>query len=652
SPLHPLTPSPAHPLTRSPLHPLTPSPAHPLTPSPAHPLKGVAMAGVLFGLATLTRSITLLFLPIVAIWLLFRLRTTDHRPPTTDHRPPTTAPLTPTDHGPRTTDYGPRNRMLVPLAFLLCATLTIAPWTIRNYLAYGRLIPVETGLSFNLWFFSDPHESNNEIYSALSSIPNPAARAAYATAKGLARLREDPAILLHNMWPNWVKLLDADTIEDRFIQESYYSDVGLPLFAAALIFDDALYVLILLAGAAGLALRRPAGAPGRRLAALGDPWWLVVAWVLYIIAIVLLTHGEARYRHFLYPLLIPYAGWMLVRGQAAEQTERRAGNRPGQGVRLAVSRSLNLLAIGVLWAVILGVALRAYPWGWAGQNLARGWQVLHGDLAWAIGDRAAALRAYERATAFQETPDGWLRRGDAARAQGDRADALRAYRNAMHLTPPYIAASARLGDLLREVGDTHGARLAFEGEYANQQQVVDWAWRHLRPAPTSALDVGDGLDFGYIGGVYPAETLAGETARWTGGRATVRLGGAARGQAGTVLVQLLLAAPRPDGAAVRAQVCVAGQCRQLAVAGVWRFYTLPFAATPGAPPDVEIVSETFRPRDWNSASPDDRTLGVLIGRVAIIAAPGAGAAAPQSGTIADCIETQNLELKTQNLELN
>jgi len=69
---------------------------------------------------------------------------------------------------------------------------------------------------------------------------------------------------------------------------------------------------------------------------------------------------------------------------------------------------------------------------------------------------------------------------------------------------------------------------------------------------------------------------------------------------------------------VRAQVCLAGQCRQLAVAGVWRFYTLPFAATPGAPPDVEIVSETFRPRDWNPASPDDRTLGVLLGRVAIV----------------------------------
>jgi tetratricopeptide (TPR) repeat protein len=603
--------------------PTTAENPHLVTLSPCHLVKehwSLAAAGVLFGLATLTRSITLLFLPVVAIWLLFRLRTTDHRPPTTDHRPPTIEPPIPDPRSP-IPDTRSRRRILVPLVFLLCAVLTIAPWTVRNYLAYGRLIPVETGLSFNLWFFSDPHESNDEIYHTLRSIPNPAVRADYATAKGLARLREDPGILLRNLWPNWVRLLEADTIEDRFIQESYYSDVNLPLFTTALIFDDALYVLILLAAGAGLVLRWP----GRRLAALGDSWWLVVAWVLYVIATVLLTHGEARYRHFLHPVLIPYAAWMLGHTKRHEGIRKRS--IPSRGFAWLrgsgfLTRALvpQLLIVGLLWAVILGVALRAYPWRWAKENLARGWHVLRGDIDLSIGDLAAALRAYERATAAHQTPDGWLRRGDAARALGDQTTALRAYRNAVHLTPPYIAASARLGDLLREIGDTHGAREAFEGQYADQQQVVDWAWRHLRPPPASALDIGDGLDFGYIGGVYPAETLAGETARWTSGHATLRLGTAPRGQAGagTVLVRLLLAAPRPDGAAVRGQVCAASRCWPLEVGPVWRFYTLPFAATPGAPLDVEIVSETFRPSDQSPASADDRTLGVVIGRATIV----------------------------------
>ncbi len=64
------------------------SPCHLVTLVRSH--WSLAAAGVLFGLATLTRSITLFFLPVVAIWLFFRLRA-DHRTGTDtscpDHRP-------------------------------------------------------------------------------------------------------------------------------------------------------------------------------------------------------------------------------------------------------------------------------------------------------------------------------------------------------------------------------------------------------------------------------------------------------------------------------------------------------------------------------------------------------------------------------------
>jgi hypothetical protein len=288
--------------------------------------------------------------------------------------------------------------------------------------------------------------------------------------------------------------------------------------------------------------------------------------------------------------------------------------------------SLNLLLVGVLWAMILGSMLGIYPWAWAEQNLGRGWHVLRGDIAWGTGQHAAAQRAYQRATEVHETPDGWLRRGDAARALGDPTAALSDYRQAMRLAPPYIPASARLGDLLRETGDLARAYEAFEGEFADQQQMVDWAWRHLRPIPINALDVGDGLDFGYIGGVYPAETIEGETARWTDGRATLRLGGA-DSQAGArlVLVRLMLAAPRPNGAAVRTQVCVSGSCWPLAVAPGWRFYTLPFTARPGAPLSIDIISDTFQSHQGGPSSANERTLGVLIGRAAITEMPSARA---------------------------
>jgi Dolichyl-phosphate-mannose-protein mannosyltransferase len=550
--------------------------------------------GILFGLATLTRSITLLFIPVVALWLLVRQMAHN------------TQPLR--GYPTRIMHQVSRFNLSCCLIFVLCSLLTIAPWSARNALAYGRPILVETGLSFNLWFFNQPRESHEEIYRALESIPNPAERSDYATAKGLARLREDPTILLRNLWPNWKTLLSADTTEDRFLQESYSADVGLPLFAAALIFDDALCALIVLAAVAGLLSRRSR----LRQAAFrfGAPEWLIGAWTLYVVLTVLLTHGETRYRHFLFPVLIPYAAWMLTPRQADTMASRQHDSQ------LALSG--RLLAIVAQWGFLLGIGLGVYPWGWAGQNLARGWYTAAGDIAWDTGDIGAALRAYERAEQAQETPDVWLRRGDASRALGDLSGALHAYREANRLAPLYIAANARLGDLLRELGDEEGARAAFKGDYADPQRVVDWAWDNLRPAARAELDIGDGLDFGYVGGFYPAELIDDTTARWAGGHGMVRLGIAPRndaeGSPSLDLVRLRLAAPRPGGSSVPAQVCAVDSCWNLNVAPDWRTYTLLFQTPVDEPLEIEINSDTF-------VAPDGRQLGVLVDSAQIQSIP-------------------------------
>jgi hypothetical protein len=233
-----------------------------------------------------------------------------------------------------------------------------------------------------------------------------------------------------------------------------------------------------------------------------------------------------------------------------------------------------------------------------------------------MGDLPSALRAYERASRVYETPDGWLRRGDAARALGDLPSALRAYREATHHAPSYVAASVRLGDLLRELGDNSGARDAFKGDYTDPQLVVDWAWDNLRPIPRGGLDIGDGLDFGYVGGVHPAERIEDTTARWTDGHAIVRLGMAPRDDpeeepAAFGLVQLRLAAPHPGRSDVPAQVCAADTCWDLRVAPAWRSYTLPFRVAGGESLEVEIYSQTFD-------TPGGRRLGVLIDAAKVV----------------------------------
>lgn len=527
-----------------------------------------AAAGLLLGLAALTRSAILMFLPVIALWIVWRSWS-----------------VTPAAPWKRRVAQAALGSWSLVLAFLAAAALPIAPWTIRNAMAYGEPILIETGLSYNLWAFSEPRESMSQIHRALEAIPNPVDRADYATARGLERLREDPLIVARKLWPNWVFLTRVKPIQDRFLLESYYASVELPLFAAALLFDDLLYVAVALAAIAGLARR---------------PHPLALAWIGYCLVTMLLTHGEARYRHFFFPVLIPFAAQALLSIRGGKKT--LPSGQPLSGAP-ATRRAL----VAALWALFLWTTLTSYPWDWAGWNLGRGWHTLAGDVRWAAGDRAGALASYERAINAYNVPDAWLRLGHARRADGDLAGAAEAYRRAWRREPLYYPASAWYGDALRELGDERGARDAFAGSFADPARVADYAWRSLRPAPRGALDVGGGLDPGYVDGLFPAEELDGAGARWSGGRAHIRLHAAG---AGPATLALRMAAPRPDGATVAAEVCAGASCRAVTLTGAWRTYLLPVELPAAGDVTVTLRSPTFR-------AADGRDLGVLVDSAAL-----------------------------------
>lgn len=84
-----------------------------------------AITGVLLGLTTLVRDIHLPFIPfLAAAWLVLG------------------------DGGLR----GWRPRLPQAVVLGLCAALTIAPWTARNYAVSGKVVPVSSGrLGFSLW---------------------------------------------------------------------------------------------------------------------------------------------------------------------------------------------------------------------------------------------------------------------------------------------------------------------------------------------------------------------------------------------------------------------------------------------------------------------------------------------------------------------
>ncbi|MBV9787898.1 MAG: glycosyltransferase family 39 protein [Chloroflexi bacterium] len=526
-------------------------------------------AGVLMGLAILTRSSPMPMVPFAALWLII----TVYRHMRAEPRP-----------------VAMRRATLYGVGFGLCCALVIAPWTIRNYLAYGEPIPVETGLSFNIWRFNEPREDEATIFKVLEEIPNPAARADYATAKGLERLREDPAILLRKLWPNWNAIWMIKPIEDRFLLPTYYQDVPLNMFVLALLLDDGLYVVLALLSLWGL-LCAPLD---RRKILLGG-------WVLSLLVVVLFTHGEGRYRQFIFPALLPYAGWQIL-------MLRREWSRIG------VRRLAYLAGIVVaLWTALVTY----YPREWAMRNLRRAWDVQQAQWALNGNDTATAIKHLQQANnADPRSADVWLALGAVYQQIGLQEEALKALENAYIQMPSYVTVNLLRGDSLRRLGRDDEAREAFKGFYNDEQQMLDWAWTDLDPPRPEVVEVGDGLDFGLVSGMHPAEMQErnGEEhmVRWTDKRAAIRLTGSATG----TRINLTLAAQWPNAQPVPIRVCVNGSCRELVLDAEWRDYWL---TAPAAPEYlITIDTPTFDPQQFDPESEDQRRLGILVDRAAVL----------------------------------
>ncbi len=554
------------------------------------------LAGILFGLATLTRSAMLAFLPLMLVWMGFM------------------AAIGYPQQGQRQPTLFPYGRMIgYALLFVLGVLLMLAPWTIRNCRAYERCILVETGLSYNLWAFNEPIEDQATIVRTLEQIPDPALRAAVATRRGLERLRTDPAILLRKLWPEWVNLWRVKVIEDRFLLSDYTSDPPPVVFLSSLLLDDVLYLVILIAGVLGLGqavrYRHPGGI-------------LFVLWSLSIIVTIVLTHGEGRYRHFLFPVLIPFAAIALL--QAGERWNIAMLQRQ-PGIALQTSLNRPFLVSSLLSVLLLYTVMISYPWEWARNGSVASLYRLAGQIALVQGNLEQAARVYQRALAASDTPDNWIALGHIYRRQGDYARAESAYRSAWQQDWNYIPAMVHLGDLLRSRGHTEEARQAFAGRYVFEQKVLDWSWHNLSPPPAAHIDVGDDLDFGYVYGVYPDETQQGASVRWTGQRALFRLahqtvdhttppGTLLAALPRSALVQLRLTAPHPDTETVAATVCIVdtAQCQSIAVEATWRVFSLLLADDTNSSALIELRSPTFD-------SDDGRELGMLVDWITIAA---------------------------------
>jgi 4-amino-4-deoxy-L-arabinose transferase-like glycosyltransferase len=538
------------------------------------------LAGLAIGALTLVRSVALPLIPLGALWLL-----------TCD------LPLSRSGRG---------GRGVRALLVVLGALALIAPWSIRNTAAYGGIILVDTTGAENLWLDNDP-AGREAVKAQLYALgEDRLARQRLATARGIAVIAADPARFTAKAWlelQRFFALQHFDDLRDRPAIWVPPAEVWLRL-----LLGDALWLLILLAGSAGLWLA-PRTGPDLR--------WVAVPWALYTILTACIFHVELRYRLPLLPVLLPFAAWLLTTPLPA--WERGSG---GQGVpRHGVGRARWLAGGATLAAlVLLTCAIRPYPT--EAIMLARKHMALAlaqraldlGDAAAAHGaasqalqldDRSALARvALARAALLDRQPDAALTQLDAA----TRAIAAHPH--------PHLLRGAIL---LSRADPAAASDLAYER--ASLEDLQWWAWRVFPttlPAPAQ-IDLGGGADLGHIRGFHLAEDTG--SLRWTTGRAELRL----RAPAGEATLRLRLAPGRPPEApAPQLVVLVGGVRHPLALQPGWQIIEIPVA--PAADPEgllVVIESDTFIPRGYDRASADGRALGVQLdwAEVAVGGAP-------------------------------
>ncbi|MGQ9926735.1 MAG: glycosyltransferase family 39 protein [Chloroflexaceae bacterium] len=504
-----------------------------------------------------------------------------------------------------------RRFVVAATIFLLPLAAIIAPWTLRNYVTYNRLIIIDTLGPVNLWMaMSDAVNAGRgegEAKAVLAAIPQEE-RQAFVSADIRRILNEEPWRLTRNFWPHFQHIWKAQFIEDYFVKVSFFTR---PLREISIIgaLGDALWLIFSAASMFALVTRPREG--GFRLLAAG--------WIAYSCLTVMLIHVEPRY-------LLPIWLFMALYGAAT---------------------------LGALWHWLAlrrrdrpaaPVAARAYlrsPWGVAGLLLCATFLYLvfsYRDYPRIIA--AGVQREWHRAAAL------------SAYRQGDYPGAIAAYERMLAADPDFVDGRVELALLYLELGNydrgwevlgtrhTHRgdvvrgalaraqgnhelARWFFEdAEVRAGEDVQKLAMEWLRPAPLNALRLGNGLDFGYLDGfsfgeALPAGTSAPPTYRWLQNRGIIRLPLPEPLAEGAVL-RLRMAGGLPGDTPLSLML---GEERMTLPArgGEWRIYrvAVPASLHHAGQLEIRLAAPTFIPVQINRASGDARMLSVMISDVAI-----------------------------------
>jgi 4-amino-4-deoxy-L-arabinose transferase-like glycosyltransferase len=434
----------------------------------------LVLSGVLLGLSALTRATALGFVPMAALWLCFGWK----------DDAVSVKPI--------------RIRILVALLMLSACLVTLIPWTVRNYMAYGRFVAIDTTGGYNLWLASVGVRDEERLQADYRAIPNQADRQSYAYGRAWENISADPAGFLGKGLKESLDLWKPQfASEERQVRAYTLGRVPDWHLLSLLFFDDFLYVLILCLSVAGLALSPPHPLK-----------WLTGLWVLLWVLTSFVFFAVTRFRLPIVAALIPWAGI----GANLLVTSRS---------RVVMVRKLSIPVKVVSTTTLLTILFVTVPEIQASETL-RGVErwgqqegYRRGEALLREGSVEEAINAYR--TANQDVTDTRYALA-AAYIQGGQVQlalsTLTADEPANRFEPAIIR-----GEVARQSGDLESARSFFNAREVNVagDAALRWAWDHLAPPAVDVIELGSGLDIGYVRGFYGTETDSdGRTFRWSG----------------------------------------------------------------------------------------------------------------------------------------
>ena len=238
-------------------------------------------AGLLWGAAILTRETILYFVPVAAAWLALR---------------------------------GTGRARAQAAAFLLAAVLVVAPWTYRNWAVFHAFIPVSTAGGQNL-FQGNALIPRDVTYEMVDAVQGRVAQYRYATRMGLQAIRDrQPWWLFEKVRDEMPRLWEADSLALVHIKRGAYGPVASPAAVAVALVVLVPYVAVLALFGFGLV-----HLPRTR------PVLLLLGFFAYYNLIHVVTHGFARYRLPIMPVvfLIAGLGWAAWREGDLPRMSRR-----------------------------------------------------------------------------------------------------------------------------------------------------------------------------------------------------------------------------------------------------------------------------------------------------------------------------------------